>query len=145
MTITEPRSSDWRTVAACAGTGPDLFFDTDPAAIAAAQRVCATCPARSDCAAHAFTTGEPFGVWGGLTEHDRQAEPERRNPGRVPELTDANLIALFGAANPTVRAAEVIRRHADVHVRTVYKLVARAVELGVAERRNGGLYPTRRR
>jgi WhiB family redox-sensing transcriptional regulator len=33
--------------------------------------VCQRCPVRAECAAHALTTQEPYGVWGGFTEHER--------------------------------------------------------------------------
>jgi len=38
---------------------------------AAAKRVCATCPVRRQCATHALTVGEEYGVWGGFSENDR--------------------------------------------------------------------------
>jgi WhiB family redox-sensing transcriptional regulator len=40
---------------------------------AAAKRVCQTCPVRAQCATHALTVGEEYGVWGGFTEGDRAA------------------------------------------------------------------------
>jgi WhiB family redox-sensing transcriptional regulator len=30
------------------------------------------CPVRAQCAAHALTVREPYGVWGGLTEDERE-------------------------------------------------------------------------
>ncbi|MFH9353614.1 WhiB family transcriptional regulator [Kitasatospora sp. NPDC017646] len=38
-----------------------------------ARSVCRACPVRTACAAFAVRTGEPFGIWGGLTEADRDA------------------------------------------------------------------------
>lgn len=39
----------------------------------AAQAICAGCPVRRECAAHALAVREPYGVWGGMTEEDREA------------------------------------------------------------------------
>ena len=68
---------DWRTRAACCGTpGPDLFFPLDttggPAArqVAAAKAVCARCPVLAECRSWAINH-EAYGIWGGLTEHQR--------------------------------------------------------------------------
>jgi WhiB family transcriptional regulator, redox-sensing transcriptional regulator len=33
--------------------------------------MCRSCPVRPECAAHALTAREPYGVWGGLTETER--------------------------------------------------------------------------
>ena len=38
---------------------------------AAAKVVCSGCPVRPECAAHALSTREPYGVWGGFTESER--------------------------------------------------------------------------
>jgi WhiB family redox-sensing transcriptional regulator len=63
----------WRDRARCRGTNPALFYDPHPDAVAAAKAVCATCAVRPVCADVAVTTGEAFGVWGGLAEHERPA------------------------------------------------------------------------
>ena len=39
----------------------------------AAKSVCARCPVVAQCAAHALTVREPYGVWGGLSEDEREA------------------------------------------------------------------------
>jgi hypothetical protein len=31
------------------------------------------CPVRAECATHALAVREPYGVWGGLTEDEREA------------------------------------------------------------------------
>jgi WhiB family transcriptional regulator, redox-sensing transcriptional regulator len=38
-----------------------------------AKALCQTCPVRRACLEHALCTREPFGIWGGLTEHERRA------------------------------------------------------------------------
>ena len=36
----------------------------------AAKAVCAACPVRTQCLEHALAVREPYGVWGGLSEHE---------------------------------------------------------------------------
>jgi WhiB family redox-sensing transcriptional regulator len=38
----------------------------------AAKAVCVRCPVRIECADYAIRSREPYGVWGGLTEEDRE-------------------------------------------------------------------------
>ncbi len=71
---------DWQLAAACRDENPDLFFHPEgergPVRIAremAAKAVCARCPVLRECARHALAVREPYGVWGGLTEDDREA------------------------------------------------------------------------
>ena len=37
-----------------------------------AKELCRRCPVIAQCRAHALAVGEPFGVWGGLSESDRE-------------------------------------------------------------------------
>jgi WhiB family redox-sensing transcriptional regulator len=74
---------DWQRTGACRDADPDLFFPPDSgrgprraAREAAAKTVCRGCPVRRRCAAHALATPEPYGIWGGMSEADR--EPRRR-------------------------------------------------------------------
>jgi WhiB family redox-sensing transcriptional regulator len=76
---------DWQMDAACRGEDPSLFFhpegergDTRSAREQAAKAVCAGCPVLSECAAHALAVREPYGVWGGLSEDDREVIYRRR-------------------------------------------------------------------
>jgi WhiB family redox-sensing transcriptional regulator len=77
---------DWQLYGACRGLDVELFFHADnergprrEARIRGAQAVCATCPVITQCAEHALTTREPYGVWGGLSEGDRLAILTRRD------------------------------------------------------------------
>ena len=70
---------DWQLMGACRGEDPDTFFHPEgergPAREArerAAKAVCATCPVLTQCAAHALAVREPYGVWGGMSEDDRE-------------------------------------------------------------------------
>jgi WhiB family transcriptional regulator, redox-sensing transcriptional regulator len=70
---------DWQMDGACRRTNPDVFFHPEgergPARRGrdeAAKAVCRTCPVLADCRTHALTVREPYGVWGALTEDDRE-------------------------------------------------------------------------
>jgi len=68
----------WRALAACGGVAT-LFYKNDldnderqsPHRVTKAKAVCKACPVRPQCAAHALTVAEPFGIWGGFTESER--------------------------------------------------------------------------
>lgn len=70
---------DWQLRGACRGENPDLFFHPDgdrglsrTARELAAKAVCARCPVVEQCAQHALSVREPYGVWGGMTEDERE-------------------------------------------------------------------------
>ncbi len=87
---------DWWRAAACQEADPELFFPVTqygPGAgeTARAKAVCAACPVRRQCLQYALGTGQMHGVWGGLTESERQLHLARdqertqrafREPGR---------------------------------------------------------------
>lgn len=70
----------WQELALCRGENPDLFFppqhlekkEEREMREAQAKAVCARCPVRQQCLAYAIATREPYGVWGGLNEHERR-------------------------------------------------------------------------
>jgi WhiB family transcriptional regulator, redox-sensing transcriptional regulator len=69
---------DWRLLAACRNLDPDLFFPigtTGPSVsqIAEAKQVCLTCPVRNQCLNWAVSHYQDYGIWGGMTELERQA------------------------------------------------------------------------
>ena len=70
---------DWQLLAACRGVDSSLFFHPEgergaarSARESSAKEVCMRCPVRAQCAAHALAVREPYGVWGGLTEDERE-------------------------------------------------------------------------
>ncbi len=76
---TERGPVDWQLLAACRGVDSSLFFHPEGERGAArsarensAKEVCMRCPVRAECAAHALAVREPYGVWGGLTEDERE-------------------------------------------------------------------------
>jgi WhiB family redox-sensing transcriptional regulator len=68
---------DWRDVALCRDTDPDLFFPvgtTGPAIeqIESAKAVCNQCEAQAPCLEYAIATNQDSGVWGGTSEEERR-------------------------------------------------------------------------
>jgi WhiB family redox-sensing transcriptional regulator len=73
-------SLDFRTEGLCAQTDPEAFYPDSGVNAHAAKAVCRACPVIEACREHALTAPEPYGVWGGLSERERQAL--RRDQGR---------------------------------------------------------------
>jgi WhiB family redox-sensing transcriptional regulator len=70
-------ADDWRDLASCRHTEPDLFFPvgtTGPAIdqIEAAKRVCQACEANEACLEFALATNQESGIWGGTSEEERR-------------------------------------------------------------------------
>ncbi len=68
----------WQAIGLCRDRTAQFFHpDDDLGRIsrrlreAAAKRLCLSCPVRAECATHALTVGEEYGVWGGFTETER--------------------------------------------------------------------------
>jgi len=71
---------DWQFAGSCRRESPDVFFHPEgergPARRnrdRAAKAVCLDCPVLQNCREHALRVGEPYGVWGGMAEHERGA------------------------------------------------------------------------
>jgi WhiB family redox-sensing transcriptional regulator len=69
---------DWQSQAACRDVNPELFFSPESergvrkrAREMVAKSLCGTCPVQPECRQHALSVGEPYGVWGGTTESER--------------------------------------------------------------------------
>jgi WhiB family redox-sensing transcriptional regulator len=70
---------DWQLHAACRGMSSSYFFHPEgergPARArreAKAKALCSRCPALLECRRHALRVHEPYGIWGGLSESERQ-------------------------------------------------------------------------
>ena len=79
---------DWQLHGLCRRENPDVFFHPEgergPARRnrdLAAKQVCAVCPVLAQCRAHALQVREPYGVWGGMTEDEREAVYAAGSPG----------------------------------------------------------------
>lgn len=71
---------DWQLEGACRAVDPATFFHPEGergaarrGREAAAKAVCAACPVVAACRAHALAVREPYGVWGGMSEDEREA------------------------------------------------------------------------
>jgi WhiB family transcriptional regulator, redox-sensing transcriptional regulator len=80
---------EWQMEAACRGMDSALFFHPEKergSARAAreegAKQVCRRCPVIEPCRRHALAAQEPYGVWGGLSESEREeiVRRQRRRP-----------------------------------------------------------------
>jgi WhiB family transcriptional regulator, redox-sensing transcriptional regulator len=74
----------WQHRARCLTVGPALFFGPDRERGARreerereAKRICADCPVLEPCRSHALRVREPYGIWGGLTELERERRYRR--------------------------------------------------------------------
>lgn len=70
---------DWRLEGACRDVPSDTFYHPEGERGRAranrerqAKEICATCPVLVECRNHALSAGEIYGIWGGMTEGERQ-------------------------------------------------------------------------
>ncbi|WP_424213252.1 WhiB family transcriptional regulator [Streptomyces sp. BI20] len=65
---------DWWHTARCSVSTEcaELFYSEKTGSAARAKRICAECPARTECLDYAQKHGESHGIWGGLTGHERR-------------------------------------------------------------------------
>jgi WhiB family transcriptional regulator, redox-sensing transcriptional regulator len=82
----------WWADAAC-DTGDaglaHLFFSEELQDIAAAKRICATCPVLATCLEGALERREPWGVWGGQLLLNGKILASKRRRGRPPKVPRA--------------------------------------------------------
>lgn len=65
--------AEWMDDALCAQTDAESFFPESGGSSLAAKKTCEQCLVRAECLGWALTNDERFGVWGGLTDQERQA------------------------------------------------------------------------
>lgn len=90
-----PAGHDWSAARCRDGTGSmtGLFFSEEPAEIARAKAICATCPLASPCLDGAKLRREPWGVWGGQLFANGRILAFKRKRGRPPKNQQAQLTA----------------------------------------------------
>ncbi|NLG55653.1 MAG: WhiB family transcriptional regulator [Rhodococcus sp.] len=76
---------DWQMHGLCRGVDSSMFFHPDgERGRARAQResrakeMCGRCPVLNQCRNHALSVAEPYGIWGGMSEADRELHARRR-------------------------------------------------------------------
>lgn len=69
---------DWQLHGLCRGYDSSVFFHPEGERGRArisreknAKQVCGRCPVLEQCRTHALESNEPYGVWGGMSAHDR--------------------------------------------------------------------------
>jgi WhiB family redox-sensing transcriptional regulator len=70
---------EWQFDGSCRRENPDIFFHPDGERGSArrnrdraAKALCRECPVLQNCRRHALQVREPYGVWGGMTEYERE-------------------------------------------------------------------------
>ena len=61
----------WQAQANCMGVDPDLFFPERGASTREAKEVCRGCVVREDCLEYALRDDQLQGIWGGMSERER--------------------------------------------------------------------------
>jgi len=62
----------WRDRAECRNAPPNLFYPAIEADASLAKIYCSACEVRVECLDHALREREEYGVWGGLSERERE-------------------------------------------------------------------------
>ena len=71
---------DWQSNGACRSYPAEMFFHPEGergpsrrARISEAKSICGNCPVLLQCRTHALSVQEPYGIWGGLSEDERES------------------------------------------------------------------------
>ncbi|HSP60867.1 MAG TPA: WhiB family transcriptional regulator [Ornithinimicrobium sp.] len=71
---------EWQYQGLCRTASPEIFFHPEgergPSRRrreARAKAICEQCPVLRECREHALSVQEPYGVWGGMSEEEREA------------------------------------------------------------------------
>lgn len=62
----------WQHQALCRGVEPEAFFPVSEEDAGRAKEICAACMVREECLSYSLQNRERYGVWGGVTEKERQ-------------------------------------------------------------------------
>lgn len=65
-------SEEWKLDGVCRTVDPDMWFPEPPNSGFQAKKLCVRCPVKDECLDYAMTNNEKFGVWGGLSAHERK-------------------------------------------------------------------------
>ena len=69
---------EWTKKALCAEVDPEIFFPNKGDKVAYVKQICKACSVRVECLEYSLQNNERFGIWGGLTEHDRRRVRSRK-------------------------------------------------------------------
>ncbi|CAM3797621.1 WhiB family transcriptional regulator [Smaragdicoccus niigatensis] len=81
---------DWQMRGSCRGLDSSVFFHPDGERGRArvqremrAKEICRACPVLNQCRSHALRVAEPYGIWGGLSEAERELYVRRSGRRRI--------------------------------------------------------------
>lgn len=80
----DEQEQEWQERALCAQTDPEAFFPEQGGDPEPARRICGACPVRGQCRDYALSSGELYGIWGGLTFNERRRLRRRARRIGVP-------------------------------------------------------------
>lgn len=95
---------EWQLLGRCRGMDSAFFFHPEgerglarAGREARAKQVCRECPVLERCRRHALAAQEPYGVWGGLSESEREAILRKRDRRLRLEQTDVDRAGTGGS------------------------------------------------
>jgi WhiB family redox-sensing transcriptional regulator len=62
----------WKALGRCRGEDPEMFFPVDGSGFVVARELCRRCRVRQACLEYALDQHIEHGVWGGVSERERQ-------------------------------------------------------------------------
>jgi WhiB family transcriptional regulator, redox-sensing transcriptional regulator len=71
-------TGSWPERAACQDKNPEIWYPPPGSHGHDAKRICDNCKVESECLTYALVRPENYGIWGGLTEHQREELRRRR-------------------------------------------------------------------
>ena len=86
MIKTEPvveATEDWQQRSLCRGVDPEVFFPISEDDAWRAKEICGMCSVKQECLVGSLQNRERYGVWGGVTEKERQDMFRRGTAQRI--------------------------------------------------------------
>jgi WhiB family redox-sensing transcriptional regulator len=111
---------EWQDSALCAQADPEAWFPEKGGSTREAKRICQGCEVKAECLDYALDHGEHFGIWGGLSEHERRKL--KRPTAHTPKGVDLEVVRLTAAGQPAWRITEELA----ISTRTVQRHRSRA-------------------
>jgi hypothetical protein len=97
---------DWRDEGLCAQTDPEAFFPEKGGSTREAKSICRGCDVRHECLWTALEANERFGIWGGLSQRERQSLM-RQLPALTSPVRDADALDAISWLYTRISAANL--------------------------------------
>lgn len=97
---------DWVTEAACNIDDSDKYFVAKTESTAEPKKICSTCPVRKECLSFALVNNLKYGVWGGMSYHERKAIPQFMKDDLIAQY-DTAMIPLIPSPTPRLYSLTV--------------------------------------